>query len=175
MVLSGIGPTNCVLDLLLFVQWPTSQPLAQVKNGDRQFWKKRFHAANGKAQHALVVGPCFFFWGVGWRGVSYYYYFFLGQMGRLEEKIVAVLLYWLHSFSFGLFNVFRWDFCTLAITTILCWTVGLFSFHSFALFNVFPNNPTKAGHKEEREPLRIVVITRAQKSHLTWFLFLAGF
>jgi hypothetical protein len=43
--------------------------------------------------------------------------------------------------------------------------VGLFSFHSFALFNVFPNSPTKAGHKEEREPLRIVVIARAQKSH----------
>jgi hypothetical protein len=24
--------------------------------------------------------------------------------------------------------------------------VGLFSFHSFGLFNVFPNRPTKAGH-----------------------------
>jgi len=39
-------------------------------------------------------GPMFFLLGgVGWRGVSYYYYFFLGQMGRLEEKIAAVLLY----------------------------------------------------------------------------------
>jgi hypothetical protein len=29
------------------------------------------------------------------------------QMGRLEEKIVASLLYCLHSFPFGLFNVFQ--------------------------------------------------------------------
>jgi hypothetical protein len=77
MILSGIGPTNYVLDLLLFVQRPMSQPLAQVKNGDQQFWKKRFHATNGKVQHALMMGPCFFFWG---SGVSYYYYFFLGQI-----------------------------------------------------------------------------------------------
>jgi hypothetical protein len=38
-------------------------------------------------------------------------------------------------------------------------------FHFFALFYVFPNSPTKAGHKEEREPLRIIVTARAQKSH----------
>jgi hypothetical protein len=29
--------------------------LAQAKNGDKQFWKSKFHAANGKAQHALKV------------------------------------------------------------------------------------------------------------------------
>jgi len=28
--------------------------LAQAKNGDEQFWKGKFHAANGKAQHALI-------------------------------------------------------------------------------------------------------------------------
>jgi len=40
----------------------------QVKNDDQQFWKKKFHVANGKAQHALMMGPCFFFGGrgVGW-------------------------------------------------------------------------------------------------------------
>jgi hypothetical protein len=28
--------------------------LALAKNGDEQFWKGKFHAANGKAQHALI-------------------------------------------------------------------------------------------------------------------------
>jgi hypothetical protein len=28
--------------------------LAQAKNGDEQFRKGKFHAANGKAQHALI-------------------------------------------------------------------------------------------------------------------------
>jgi len=34
--------------------------LAQAKNGDKQFRKEKFHAANGKAQHALLgwVGGC---------------------------------------------------------------------------------------------------------------------
>jgi len=31
------------------------------ENGDKQFCKEKFHAANGKAQHALVNGPIFFF------------------------------------------------------------------------------------------------------------------
>jgi hypothetical protein len=35
--------------------------LAQAENGDEQFWKEKFHAANGKAQHALMMGPDFFF------------------------------------------------------------------------------------------------------------------
>ncbi len=29
--------------------------LAQVKDGDEQFWKEKFHAANGKAQHSQTV------------------------------------------------------------------------------------------------------------------------
>jgi hypothetical protein len=29
--------------------------LAQAKNGDKQFWKEKFRAANGKAQHAPKV------------------------------------------------------------------------------------------------------------------------
>jgi hypothetical protein len=33
--------------------------LAQAKNGDEQFWKKKFHPINGNAQHALKV-PSFF-------------------------------------------------------------------------------------------------------------------
>jgi hypothetical protein len=39
------------------------QPLAQAKNGDRQFWKQKFHAPNETAQHALTRGPVFFFVG----------------------------------------------------------------------------------------------------------------
>jgi hypothetical protein len=35
--------------------------LAQAKNGDKQFWKEKFHIANGKAQHALMKGPVFSF------------------------------------------------------------------------------------------------------------------
>ncbi len=31
------------------------------ENGDKQFCKEKFHAANGKAQHALMNGPIFFF------------------------------------------------------------------------------------------------------------------
>jgi hypothetical protein len=37
-----------------------TQPLAQVKNGDEQFWKEKFHATNGKVQHAIIMGPRFF-------------------------------------------------------------------------------------------------------------------
>ncbi len=29
--------------------------LAQVKDGDEQFWKEKFHAANGRAQHSQIV------------------------------------------------------------------------------------------------------------------------
>ncbi len=47
-----------------------AQPLAQAKNGDELFWKERFHAANGKAQHALMMGPGFFF--LGRRGELFY-------------------------------------------------------------------------------------------------------
>jgi len=33
--------------------------LAQAKNDDEQFWKQKFHAVNGKAQHALMNDPVF--------------------------------------------------------------------------------------------------------------------
>jgi hypothetical protein len=36
-------------------------PLAEVKNGGKQFWKENFHAANGKAQDALMNSAVFFF------------------------------------------------------------------------------------------------------------------
>jgi hypothetical protein len=32
-----------------------------VKNGDQQFWKDKFHAANGKAQHVLTNDQFFSF------------------------------------------------------------------------------------------------------------------
>ncbi len=55
--------------------------LAQVKDGDEQFWKEKFHAANGKAQHSQTVQ---FFscghiggWGqVGERGIFCFFPFF---------------------------------------------------------------------------------------------------
>jgi hypothetical protein len=36
-------------------------PLAKAKNGDQQFWKEKFHAANEEAQLALMNGPGFSF------------------------------------------------------------------------------------------------------------------
>jgi hypothetical protein len=47
-----------------------------VKIGVKQFWKERFNVANGKAQHALMIGPTFFFSGV-W--VEFFWFFFLVQ------------------------------------------------------------------------------------------------
>jgi hypothetical protein len=45
-------------------------PLAKAKNGDEGFWKEKFHAANRKAQHALMKGASFlFFKGGRGRGI----------------------------------------------------------------------------------------------------------
>jgi hypothetical protein len=38
-----------------------SLTLAYAKNGDQQFWKEKFHAANEEAQHALTIDLVFFF------------------------------------------------------------------------------------------------------------------
>ncbi len=38
-----------------------SLTLAYTKIGDQQFWKEKFHAANDKAQHALLNDSIFFF------------------------------------------------------------------------------------------------------------------
>ncbi len=48
----------CVSD---YVFKSLTQPLDQAKNGDEQSWKQKFHVANGKAQHALMNSPVFFF------------------------------------------------------------------------------------------------------------------
>jgi len=45
-------------------------PLARAKTGDEQFWKEKFHAANGKAQHAIMNDPVFFFLKRGGGGVE---------------------------------------------------------------------------------------------------------
>jgi hypothetical protein len=37
----------------------TPHLLFLAKNGDEQFWKYKFYAANGKAQHALMGGGFF--------------------------------------------------------------------------------------------------------------------
>ncbi len=42
-----------------------------AKNGDTQFWKEKFHAAIGKAQHALMMGAVFSFWGGPGRGTFF--------------------------------------------------------------------------------------------------------
>ncbi len=36
-------------------------PLAYVNNGDQQFWKEKFHAANGKASACTHKRSVFFF------------------------------------------------------------------------------------------------------------------
>jgi hypothetical protein len=46
-------------------------PLAEVKNGGKQFWKENFHAANGKAQDALMNSPVSLFF-EGARGEGYF-------------------------------------------------------------------------------------------------------
>jgi hypothetical protein len=56
-----LGSSKMCLDTTIKKQLPNKYPkfitgvLAQAKNGDEQFWKQKFHAANGKAQHALKV------------------------------------------------------------------------------------------------------------------------
>ncbi len=51
--------------------------LAQAKNGNEQFWKEKFCAASGKAQHALMDSPVFFlFERVGERGEGFFFFFF---------------------------------------------------------------------------------------------------
>jgi len=50
--------------------------LTLIKIGDRQFWKEKFHATNGKAHHALMMGPVFPFGG----GLSYFCFFPLFAM-----------------------------------------------------------------------------------------------
>ncbi len=48
------------------------------QNGDEQFWKEKFHVANGKAQHAPMNGPVFFLSeGVGGRGGRIFWFFSL--------------------------------------------------------------------------------------------------
>jgi hypothetical protein len=47
--------------------------LAKAKNGDQQFWKEKFHAANEEAQLALMNGPIFsFLKGAGGRGHGFF-------------------------------------------------------------------------------------------------------
>ncbi len=46
-------------DLVLLPPKILPLPLAKAQNGDEQFWKEKFHAANAKAQHAPMNGPVF--------------------------------------------------------------------------------------------------------------------
>jgi len=45
-----------------------------VENGDERFWKEKFHAANGKAQHALMNYTIFFLF-EEWVGEKYFLFF----------------------------------------------------------------------------------------------------
>ncbi len=67
MVLSGIGPTNCVLDLLLFVQRPMSQP-------SKKWWptilEKEISCSQWEGSTCTHDGPMFFLWGA-WGGVGW--------------------------------------------------------------------------------------------------------
>ncbi len=52
-------------------------PKSMAKNGDKQFWKYKFHAANVKAQHALThMSPFFFLLRVGWGKGEFFFGFF---------------------------------------------------------------------------------------------------
>jgi hypothetical protein len=57
------------------IRYPSSwKGLAQAKNGDEQFWKEKLHAANGKAQHALMNCTNFFLF--EWVGGEGFFVFF---------------------------------------------------------------------------------------------------
>jgi hypothetical protein len=46
-------------------------------------------------------------------------------MGRLEEKIaVVIILYWLHSFSFGQFNIFPYFIPPPIVAHMVCGLKG---------------------------------------------------
>jgi hypothetical protein len=51
-----------------------SLTLAYPKNGDQQFWKEKFHAANEEAQQALMNDPVFFLF-EGGGGEGYFVFF----------------------------------------------------------------------------------------------------
>ncbi len=51
--------------------------LSQAKNGDEQFWKQKFHAANGKAQHAPSSAVLYFLLSFGFGGRGGFFSFFL--------------------------------------------------------------------------------------------------
>jgi hypothetical protein len=46
-------------------------PLAQAKNGQKQFWKYKFHAAIWKAHYALMNDPIFFLLKEGGQGIFF--------------------------------------------------------------------------------------------------------
>ncbi len=53
--------------------------LARTENGDKQFWKYKFHAANEKAQHALMIGPVSF-----WAAKGFFLFFSLSPMSFIR-------------------------------------------------------------------------------------------
>ncbi len=59
-----------IINGVYYVLKLVTQPLAYTKNGDRQFWKEKFHGAKGKVKHTLMICLVFFFW--GWGGGSFF-------------------------------------------------------------------------------------------------------
>ncbi len=53
--------------LTFFIWMQQKMQVFNVNRGNEQLWKEKFHAPNGKAQHALTNGPVSFFlkWGRG--------------------------------------------------------------------------------------------------------------
>ncbi len=58
--IKSIGMASCLYCSVLYVPLFVPLPLAQAKNGDKQFWKQKFHAANEKAPYALMRGLLYF-------------------------------------------------------------------------------------------------------------------
>jgi len=65
--------------------------LAQAKNGNEQFWKEKFCAASGKAQHALM-DSFFLFERVGERGEGFYFILFVVVLNVFSSCSLEVLI-----------------------------------------------------------------------------------
>jgi hypothetical protein len=57
-------------------------PLTQAQNGDKQFWKEKFHVANWKAQHIVMMGLIFSFLGCEWGEL-----FFVENMSKYVTNV----------------------------------------------------------------------------------------
>jgi hypothetical protein len=90
------------------------------ENGDEQFCKEKFHAANGKAQHALMNSPDFFF--LRGQGETDFWFFLLVPnvfpscsqglpkcSSRCSQKHLCFILYGLREVQPHVDKLKRWN------------------------------------------------------------------